>query len=608
MKLSYYNNGKFLSKQEAYSMMSDVEPHLESVIIPENIELPEDTRNLTTYLRYAYYDEKIRKLMETRLFRPLPITLKYNLMPHQVEVIMFMRKIERIKAHNTGMKGGILHLDMGLGKSLISIAHSLIAPSSQGVGTKPFPTLIIVSKSLLSTWKRDTFQKFFDNRVRVLYFHKDFISEKKMNNISRSKLREYQFVLTTYEVLSAANKLKNYQSRCLAYQGKKVVGVRSVSKKTADKPQYKGLHVLYCTPWERIICDESQTICNFKSERFRNCKALYGEHIWCLSGTPIKNSHLDLWAQFSFCGFSLISSPNGRLGFRASHYTGFKLYEFVLSMNYTQANITLPTITYNNVPLTMSKRERRLYIKKLEGIQRLAVQSGPAIYAYVLSKIMDLRQFCNAPFLGCLESKEIKSSMMVYKILKAYRGPWPSNPLLEGGVKSPKISAIIDLIKNVKQKTIIFSSFSRFLRLVKIALDIECIKSHLYIGDFTFTQNQKHLNDFRDNENVKVLLMTYQIGSIGINITEANVVICAEPWWNHVMIDQGIRRVWRIGQNNNVRVFNFSVKCSIEEPIWKLTEQKRNMAKSVINRDISKTHVESKLSMVELRKILDEGM
>ena len=79
------------------------------------------------------------------------------------------------------------------------------------------------------------------------------------------------------------------------------------------------------------------------------------------------------------------------------------------------------------------------------------------------------------------------------------------------------------------------------------------------------------------------MFVHYKVGGEGLNLTEANHVICMEPWWNNAVPYQGISRSWRRGQTKDVHVHWVITKGSIEKPILIMCENKSNMADSYLN-------------------------
>jgi SNF2 family DNA or RNA helicase len=78
------------------------------------------------------------------------------------------------------------------------------------------------------------------------------------------------------------------------------------------------------------------------------------------------------------------------------------------------------------------------------------------------------------------------------------------------------------------------------------------------------------------------LIVSIRAGATGLNLANANNVMICDPWWNPSHEDQAIGRVHRIGQTQDVNVYKFIMKKSIEEKIEKMHEGKRKLANQVM--------------------------
>ncbi len=67
-------------------------------------------------------------------------------------------------------------------------------------------------------------------------------------------------------------------------------------------------------------------------------------------------------------------------------------------------------------------------------------------------------------------------------------------------------------------------------------------------------------------------------GNTGLNLVGASVVVHADPWWNAAAQNQATDRAHRIGQTQDVNVYQIVAKDTIEERILKLQEKKSELA------------------------------
>jgi len=78
-----------------------------------------------------------------------------------------------------------------------------------------------------------------------------------------------------------------------------------------------------------------------------------------------------------------------------------------------------------------------------------------------------------------------------------------------------------------------------------------------------------------------VVLLTKTAAGVGLNLTNANYAIIAEPSMDAHDEVQSICRIHRIGQTREVKVLKFYVEDSIEERILKRRQQRGELTVSV---------------------------
>ena len=76
-----------------------------------------------------------------------------------------------------------------------------------------------------------------------------------------------------------------------------------------------------------------------------------------------------------------------------------------------------------------------------------------------------------------------------------------------------------------------------------------------------------------------VFLISLKAGNTGLNLVGASVVVHADPWWNAAAQNQATDRAHRIGQTQDVNVYQIVAKDTIEERILKLQEKKNELAR-----------------------------
>jgi SNF2 family DNA or RNA helicase len=78
-------------------------------------------------------------------------------------------------------------------------------------------------------------------------------------------------------------------------------------------------------------------------------------------------------------------------------------------------------------------------------------------------------------------------------------------------------------------------------------------------------------------------LLSLKAGAFGMNLTAADYVIIADPWWNPAVEDQAAGRAHRMGQQRPVTVYRLVIKDSVEERIMSLHRDKRALAEGLFS-------------------------
>ncbi len=318
--------------------------------------------------------------------------------------------------------------------------------------------------------------------------------------------------------------------------------------------------------FEYVILDEAQYIKNQKTKNAQSVKTLKTRHKLALTGTPIENSLAELWSIFDFL------MPQYLFNY---HYFQ-KQYEndivknsdeektkqlkklvtpFILRRNKKEVLTELPDKIEQNMILPFNDEEEKLYVANLakvnEELQQLYDIEG-SDKLQILKMLTRLRQLCLEP-------------RLVYDNINQ---------------PSSKLKACMELIKTMqenKQKVLLFSSFTSVLDLIAEECQKAGITYYMLTGS-TNKEDRKELVSRFQKDDTTLFLISLKAGGTGLNLTSAEAVIHFDPWWNVSAQNQATDRAYRIGQKNNVQVFNLVMKDSVEEKIIELQKRKKELA------------------------------
>lgn len=154
--------------------------------------------------------------------------------------------------------------------------------------------------------------------------------------------------------------------------------------------------------------------------------------------------------------------------------------------------------------------------------------------------------------------------------------------------------------REVSEKAIVFSQWTRMLDLLEGPLKASCIQYRRLDGTMSVVAREKAIKDFNTLPEVTVIIMSLKAASLGLNLVVANHVLLLDLWWNPTTEDQAIDRAHRIGQTRPVTVSRLTVKDTVEDKILSLQEKKREMVASAFGEDESGSR-QTRLTVDDLR-------
>ena len=580
-----------MSKLQCWESHPVILKALSNTLVKEDM----DALEYTELLKIAQHSAVAEFVLKTLNIRGVPIKDGFTLHPHQILALQWMRMRE--KKMRVGIRGGIISMKMGMGKTLTALVHILSAPR----GT--FPNLVVASKTVLTEWKAQGVDKFFPPySVKALFFHKDYIGQKGVDQMTREQIVKYDIILTTYDMCLSINRIAKYYESCLVMGSEhslmkdKIVTINCQTRERADKPHLIGASVLYGTPWNRVICDESQRFANPKTKLYYCIMALYGDYKWCLSGTPIRNYDTDIWAQLRFCGYNSVARSIEWKRTGHSTFKAEKLSDFIYTMDYVDANITLPEKHKHVIEIEISGKQKEIYdffLSKARDIFTL-VMAGVVDFACILALFTRLRQCAISPFLTTPLSKrkiERETNELLQSLMKDIHshdqlGDWCFERDGESGIYSEKISKEIEILEKIPkgEKVLFFTMFTSYSDLVVRAIE-KRLPGYGFLqvdGDTKGRERAGFIKQFKEDPNINLLLLTYKVGGEGLNLTEATHCICGEPWWSPAVHSQAESRIYRNGQTRECHIYYVVSTNTIERKVLDICEQKEKLADSYL--------------------------
>ncbi|KAL3293750.1 DNA repair protein rad5 [Colletotrichum asianum] len=409
---------------------------------------------------------------------------------------------------------------------------------------------------------------------------------------------------------------------------------------------------------KKVLQQLTHWIRNVASKQFQSVANLSSRNRWCLNGTPIQNKLDDIAALAAFLQLQPFPTKNSfQKGVLDPLSQGGKDFSKPLRswlravcIRRTEKLLELPDSTEETIQVTMSQEEKKLDEQVLQQSKREiddVVSKGKSIKKYniLFTAILRMRMLCNSgtfpkpansqKYLGDGQAKEtgceqcavsndedtallLTTSQFCPDCGRSLQFASPgSNTGSSRGSNSPlpgcspalseilsfstghsaKLSAVLDRIRasGFACKHIVFSYWTSTLDLLSSLLDNVAMNHVQVDGRTGYTERSRRLQQFRENHDTPVLLMSIETGALGyhtmaagnfddiLNLTAANYVHIVEPQWNPSVEEQAVARALRMGQTRKVSVFRYVVGGSVEQNIMHLQKKKKNVAKFMFN-------------------------
>jgi SNF2 family DNA or RNA helicase len=133
------------------------------------------------------------------------------------------------------------------------------------------------------------------------------------------------------------------------------------------------------------------------------------------------------------------------------------------------------------------------------------------------------------------------------------------------------------------QKAIVFSQWVGAIE--KISESVQKFNPLQYHGRIPSKQRDPILEEFKNNPDRTVLLMSYGAGSVGLNLQFCRYVFLFDRWWN-----QAINRAHRIGAAGSVTITRMMMAGTIEQRIHEILEAKRELFNEILSNDAQPTN------------------
>lgn len=452
------------------------------------------------------------------------------LFPHQREGFDWM-----LKGWRSGRPGVLLADDMGLGKTVQTLTfacwlHDHCGAMQEG---RRGPILIVAPTALLKNWRAE-----HDMHIRspglepivelygggVRSFRKPGESQRDVEAgravLDRTSLAQVSCILTTYETVA------NYHIS--------LAGIR----------------------FSLVVFDEIQKLKTPTTINTHAAKTLNADYVVGLTGTPVENRLSDLWSIADRLHPGLLTDLKSFCQtYRADDLASLRtLHERLVEPKPVSSFMLRRMKDATDLGKALPPRHFEQPVREMPEVQARA-------YA---SCVAEARRDCEAG----------ANRGLMLKVLHRLRGVslHPEHPAMVLGspseyepyvAKSARLSLaieILDHVHEVGEKALVYIEFLEMQDLVAEIIRLRYAlgqRPAIINGQTASARRHQLVSDFQQRPigQFDVMILSPRAAGVGLTITAATHVIHLSRWWNPAVEAQCNDRVYRIGQDKEVRVY-----------------------------------------------------
>ena len=298
--------------------------------------------------------------------------------------------------------------------------------------------------------------------------------------------------------------------------------------------------------FDLMLLDEAQRIKNRSSSTSKVIRSIPRSRSWALTGTPVENSCDDLVGIFEFLSPGYLHP--GIEPRRAAELVG----DYVLRRTKDVVMTDMPPIMNRDAELQLTEQQWERYrIAETDGVMKLNQMGDSLTIQHVFELVLRLKQICNF------------------------------DPVTGASAKLDRLEADIEEVAASGKKAIVFSQWVKTLEQISGRLDR--FGPLQYHGGIASKKRDAILDQFKNDPDHSVILMSYGAGAVGLNLQFCEYVFLFDRWWNPAVEDQAINRAHRIGAVGTVTVTRMLSVGTIEERIHAVLEAKRELFDTIFS-------------------------
>jgi len=322
-----------------------------------------------------------------------------------------------------------------------------------------------------------------------------------------------------------------------------------------------------------VVVDESSRIKNHSAGRTEKCWELgeAAQFRLILTGTPVTQGPIDLFAQFRFLDPNII----GELSYysfrnRFAILGGFENRKIV---GYRNLEVLMDRIR----PFSDTSGKNEITGLPPRSFQVRKVKASPLQHRLCKELVREM-----STQLGDKEIVAQNALEIILRLQQIAGGFDPDgNPVSSS---NPKLNEVMDVLREFGGKAIIWARFIPEIKAIRDEIEKEWPNSTITMfGEVKSEDRQGLVNGFQSNPAKRFFIVNQQTGSMGLTLTAATLAVYYSNTYSYEERVQSMDRLHRIGQEEPVMYVDVLSDLKVDGLVMAAIENKSSMASYVGN-------------------------
>jgi SWI/SNF-related matrix-associated actin-dependent regulator 1 of chromatin subfamily A len=349
-------------------------------------------------------------------------------------------------------------------------------------------------------------------------------------------------------------------------------------------PKDKENSELVKTKYDLVILDEAHMVSNAQAQRTKIINNFVKDikQVWLLTGTPMTSRPINYYNLLN-----IIESPV------AQNWMAYAI-RYCQGYQFRAGNRKVWNVTgASNLEELRDRTSKQILRRLKEEVLDLPEKIITPVYLRTSSReYKDLM----GEYYEWLKNKKEESSSLTIQFTKLMK--------VRKVIANEKVKDTIEFAQNIidqGKKVIIFTNFTDTLQLIHNHFG----KESVYLdGSCNKVQRQYAVDQFQDNEKIKVFVGNLKAAGVGLTLTSAEVVIMNDLSFVPAEHAQAEDRAYRYGQKNNVLVYYPIFENTIEGVVYDILNTKKKIIGTVMGDEVTESFdvVEEILNLINSKR------